>query len=41
MIADRTRRACLIILEVVVLATYLALLTLRMSENNLYAIWSP
>lgn len=29
----------MIILEVIVLAIYLALRTLRMSDNNLYVVW--
>lgn len=39
MTADRTRRVCLIVLEIVVLALYLALRTLGMSDNNLYTVW--
>jgi hypothetical protein len=39
MIADRIGRVCLIILEVIVLAIYLALRTLRVSDNVAYSAW--
>lgn len=39
MTADRISQVCLGVLEVIVLALYLTLPRLRMSDNNLNSVW--